>query len=87
MTARLHPSPVYVLQECDSAVVPITVADLRSRDPSELAPDLAAALTRERSLKSRVQELVATLEKISRNSEVRHKQSAEFVNDLKRANR
>ena len=84
---RLHLSLVYVLQECDGAVVPITVADLRSRDPSELAPDLAAALTRERSLKSRVQELVATLEKISRNSEVRHKQSAEFVNDLKRANR
>lgn len=63
------------------------MAELQSRDPAELARDLTAALSRERSLKKRVQELMATLEKISRNSEVRHKQSAEFVNDLKRANR
>ncbi|KAK7096303.1 colorectal mutant cancer protein-like isoform X2 [Littorina saxatilis] len=73
-------------QEVDSEVIPVTIADLPSNDPAQLASDLAAALTRERSLKCRVHELVATLEKISRNSEVRHKQSAEFVNDLKRAN-
>ena len=32
-------------------------------------------------------ELVSALEKLSRNSELRHQQSAEFVNDLKKANR
>jgi len=34
-----------------------------------------------------VSELVGALEKLSRNSEIRHQQSAEFINDLKRANR
>lgn len=73
------------MQESEDAGC-VRVSDLHTHDPAELARDLAAALTRERSLKKRVQELMATLEKISRNSEVRHKQSAEFVNDLKRAN-
>lgn len=49
--------------------------------------DLSEALQRERKLKSRVQELVVALEKLSRNSEIRHQQSAEFVSDLKKANR
>nr|XP_034320672.1 colorectal mutant cancer protein-like isoform X1 [Crassostrea gigas] len=48
--------------------------------------DLSEALQRERKLKSRVQELVVALEKLSRNSEIRHQQSAEFVSDLKKAN-
>ncbi|XP_076438920.1 colorectal mutant cancer protein-like isoform X2 [Babylonia areolata] len=73
-------------QVSDTDLPPVSPSDLLSHDPADLARDLAGALTRERSLKGRVQELVATLEKISRNSEVRHKQSAEFVNDLKRAN-
>ncbi len=42
---------------------------------------------REKKLKGRVQELVAALERLTKSSEVRHQQSAEFVNDLKRANR
>lgn len=71
----------------DYGSAPVSVAELRSHDPMEMARDLAAALTREQNLKSRVHELVSTLEKITQNSEVRHKQSAEFVNDLKRANR
>lgn len=70
----------------DYGSAPVSVAELRSHDPMEMARDLAAALTREQNLKSRVHELVSTLEKITQNSEVRHKQSAEFVNDLKRAN-
>uniref|UniRef100_A0A673HNH1 Colorectal mutant cancer protein-like n=1 Tax=Sinocyclocheilus rhinocerous TaxID=307959 RepID=A0A673HNH1_9TELE len=41
---------------------------------------------REKKLKGRVQELVAALERLTKSSEVRHQQSAEFVNDLKRAN-
>ncbi|XP_034235458.1 colorectal mutant cancer protein [Thrips palmi] len=48
--------------------------------------ELTAALRRESHLKSRVHELVDTLDKVSRNSEQRHLQSAELVNDLKRAN-
>lgn len=49
--------------------------------------ELADALRREARLKERMQELVATLEKVGRNSELRHQQSADLVNDLKRANR
>ena len=39
-----------------------------------------------RKLKKQVTELVGALEKLSRNSESRHQQSSEFINDLKRAN-
>uniref|UniRef100_A0A8C7BPZ9 MCC regulator of WNT signaling pathway n=1 Tax=Neovison vison TaxID=452646 RepID=A0A8C7BPZ9_NEOVI len=41
---------------------------------------------REKKLKARVQELVSALERLTKSSEIRHQQSAEFVNDLKRAN-
>ncbi|TEA40796.1 hypothetical protein DBR06_SOUSAS1310106, partial [Sousa chinensis] len=40
----------------------------------------------EKKLKARVQELVSALERLTKSSEIRHQQSAEFVNDLKRAN-
>ena len=49
--------------------------------------ELAEALRREARLKERLQELVTTLEKVGKNSELRHQQSADLVNDLKRANR
>lgn len=65
---------------------PQFIAELRSREPAELVHDLAVSLDHERTLKSRIYELMSALEKISRNSESRHRQSAEFVNDLKRAN-
>ncbi|XP_023711663.1 colorectal mutant cancer protein isoform X4 [Cryptotermes secundus] len=48
--------------------------------------ELADALRREARLKERLQELVTTLEKVGKNSELRHQQSADLVNDLKRAN-
>ncbi|KAL5019871.1 hypothetical protein ScPMuIL_002763 [Solemya velum] len=64
----------------------VTLAELRSQDGNELAQDLAESHKREKKLKGRVQELVSALEKLSRNSETRHQQSADFVNDLKRAN-
>lgn len=48
---------------------------------------LCFVLSREKKLKSRVQELVNALERLTKSSEIRHQQSAEFVNDLKRANR
>ncbi|XP_061428554.1 colorectal mutant cancer protein-like [Lethenteron reissneri] len=65
----------------------ITLAELRSPlHDNDLANELSDALHREKKLKVRVQELVAALEKLTRSSEIRHQQSAEFVNDLKRAN-
>ncbi|XP_036385414.1 colorectal mutant cancer protein isoform X2 [Megalops cyprinoides] len=74
-------------KECGDGGSPaITLADLRTLSDSDLAAELTNALRREKKLKSRVQELVAALERLTKSSEVRHQQSAEFVNDLKRAN-
>ncbi|KAK4316300.1 hypothetical protein Pmani_012521 [Petrolisthes manimaculis] len=50
------------------------------------SPEIMEALRRERQLKTRVQDLVTTLEKVTKNSEARHMQSQEFINDLKKAN-
>ncbi|XP_066567379.1 colorectal mutant cancer protein isoform X2 [Amia ocellicauda] len=74
-------------KDCGDGGTPaITLADLRTLNDSDLAAELTNALRREKKLKSRVQELVAALERLTKSSEVRHQQSAEFVNDLKRAN-
>uniref|UniRef100_A0A671L1X0 MCC regulator of WNT signaling pathway n=1 Tax=Sinocyclocheilus anshuiensis TaxID=1608454 RepID=A0A671L1X0_9TELE len=70
----------------DSDSPAISLCDLRSLSDSDLAAELTSALRREKKLKGRVQELVAALERLTKSSEVRHQQSAEFVNDLKRAN-
>lgn len=65
----------------------LTGSDTRSHEASaDLSKDYSDALKREKKLKSRIQELVLALENLSRNSEIRHQQSTEFVNDLKRAN-
>uniref|UniRef100_A0A8C3V0W7 MCC regulator of WNT signaling pathway n=1 Tax=Catharus ustulatus TaxID=91951 RepID=A0A8C3V0W7_CATUS len=74
-------------KECsDGTATPLTVADLRPYNESELTAELTNALRREKKLKARVQELVSALERLTKSSEIRHQQSAEFVNDLKRAN-
>uniref|UniRef100_A0A4W3JVY2 MCC regulator of WNT signaling pathway n=1 Tax=Callorhinchus milii TaxID=7868 RepID=A0A4W3JVY2_CALMI len=74
-------------KECGEGVThAVTLAELRTYNDSELAVELTNALRREKKLKSRVQELVTALERMTKSSEVRHQQSAEFVNDLKRAN-
>ena len=65
----------------------MTLAALQSYDASHCGADVVEVLRRERKLKERVHELMATLEKLSKNSEIRHQQSAEFINDLKRANK
>jgi len=52
----------------------------------EIPQDLIEATRRERKLKIRIHELVDTLEKLQKNSEIRHKQTAEYISDLKRAN-
>jgi len=59
----------------------------RGCEGEENDTELADALRREARLKERLQELVTTLEKVGKNSELRHQQSADLVNDLKRANR
>ncbi|XP_044010602.1 colorectal mutant cancer protein isoform X2 [Aphidius gifuensis] len=48
--------------------------------------ELIEALGREARLKERLQELVTTLDIVTRNSELRHQQAAELVNELKMAN-
>ncbi|XP_062985590.1 colorectal mutant cancer protein isoform X2 [Elgaria multicarinata webbii] len=74
-------------KECtDGTPGSLTLAELKPYSESELTAELANALRREKKLKSRVQELVSALERLTKSSEIRHQQSAEFVNDLKRAN-
>ncbi|XP_027023813.2 colorectal mutant cancer protein isoform X3 [Tachysurus fulvidraco] len=62
------------------------VSELRSISYSDPAAELNNALQKEMKLKLRVKDLVAALEKLTNCSEIRHQQSAEFVNDLKQAN-
>ncbi|XP_069818802.1 colorectal mutant cancer protein isoform X1 [Dendropsophus ebraccatus] len=64
----------------------LSLSELRTYNDAELATELTSALKREKKLKSRAQELVSALERLTKSSEIRHQQSAEFVNDLKRAN-
>ncbi|XP_073533363.1 colorectal mutant cancer protein isoform X3 [Phyllobates terribilis] len=64
----------------------LSLTELRTYNDGELATELTSALKREKKLKSRAQELVSALERLTKSSEIRHQQSAEFVNDLKRAN-
>ncbi|XP_030874060.1 colorectal mutant cancer protein [Leptonychotes weddellii] len=75
-------------KECADAASPaLSLAELRTTcSDSELAAEFANAIRREKKLKVRVQELVSALERLTKSSEIRHQQSAEFVNDLKRAN-
>ncbi|XP_027627003.1 colorectal mutant cancer protein [Tupaia chinensis] len=74
-------------KECADATPALSLAELRTTcSDSELAAEFASAIRREKKLKARVQELVGALERLTKSSEVRHQQSAEFVNDLKRAN-
>ncbi|XP_078070779.1 colorectal mutant cancer protein isoform X1 [Mustelus asterias] len=75
------------VKECSDGVThPVALTELRTYNDSEIAVELTNALRREKKMKSRVQELVTALERMTKSSEVRHQQSAEFVNDLKRAN-
>lgn len=48
---------------------------------------LSEATEKVGKLKARIQELVMTMEKVTKNSEMSAQQSVEFVNDLKRTNR
>ena len=63
----------------------ITLAELKTSE-EDVPPDLYEAARREKKLKARIQELVETLESMSKNNESRHTQTAEYISDLKRAN-
>lgn len=63
----------------------ITLAELKTSD-EDIPPDLYEAARREKKLKARIHELVEALESLSKNSETRHQQTAEYVADLKKAN-
>ncbi|WAR29915.1 CRCM-like protein [Mya arenaria] len=74
------------VQELES-IHSYTDAPLERRGHSEAQRlDLENAVIMQELMAMKVAELVGALEKLSRNSEVRHQQSAEFINDLKRAN-
>ncbi|XP_069481610.1 colorectal mutant cancer protein isoform X2 [Ambystoma mexicanum] len=73
-------------ESLDGTTPALTLADIRTYNDSELAAELTSVLRREKKLKARAQELVSALERLTKSSETRHQQSAEFVNDLKRAN-
>ncbi|XP_032228543.1 colorectal mutant cancer protein isoform X2 [Nematostella vectensis] len=62
-----------------------TLSDLRTSD-EDMPADLQEAARRERKLRARIKELMEALESLSKNSENRHTQTAEYVCDLKRAN-
>lgn len=68
-----------------SATPSITLAELRTSD-EDIPADLYEAARREKKLKSRIRELVDTLEKQSKSTESRHQQAGEYISDLKRAN-
>ncbi|XP_018311347.1 colorectal mutant cancer protein isoform X2 [Mycetomoellerius zeteki] len=59
---------------------------LSDNESEGMESELIEALGREARLKERLQELISTLDEVNKNSELRHQQSAELVNDLKRAN-
>ncbi|KAL4683718.1 hypothetical protein H8959_021412 [Pygathrix nigripes] len=67
-------------KECADAASPaLSLAELRTTcSESELAAEFTNAIRREKKLKARVQELVSALERLTKSSEIRHQQSAEF---------
>ncbi|XP_024938476.1 colorectal mutant cancer protein isoform X2 [Cephus cinctus] len=76
------------LSDTEAMLALATNKDRRMSDNGSegIESDLIEALGREARLKERLQELVSTLDKVNKNSELRHQQSAELVNDLKRVN-
>ncbi|XP_071943323.1 colorectal mutant cancer protein-like isoform X2 [Antedon mediterranea] len=64
---------------------PVSLTEVGSLDGSSVGSQ-EEFLQREKKMKARLQELVTTLEKVQKSSELRHQQSSEFVADLKRAN-
>lgn len=73
-------------QLAETRPLPQQQPPIRLEGTSAEVQELAESQKREKRLKARIDELVGTLEKITKNAELRSQQSAEFVNDLKRAN-
>lgn len=75
------------LTDTEAMLTMVSDKDRRYTSESEgMESELIEALGREARLKERLQELVNTLENVTRNSELRHQQSADLINDLKIAN-
>ena len=72
-----------------TATPSLTLAELRAQgvDASQTATELSESLKREELLRRRVAELVATLDRLSKNADQRHRQSSAFVAELRKANR
>ncbi|XP_067217257.1 colorectal mutant cancer protein isoform X3 [Linepithema humile] len=74
------------LSDAEAMLAMATNKDRGLSDNESVESGLIEALGREARLKERLQELISTLDEVNKNSELRHQQSAELVNDLKRAN-
>ena len=72
-----------------AATPSVTLAELRAQgvDASQTASELSESLKREELLRRRMAELVATLDRLSKNADQRHRQSSAFVAELRKANR
>ncbi|XP_022086892.1 colorectal mutant cancer protein-like isoform X3 [Acanthaster planci] len=64
----------------------VTLAELSHLEDPSISADVAEMARREKKLRAKIHELMATIEKLQKSSEMRHQQSAEFIADLKRAN-
>lgn len=67
--------------------------EVKSRNTGEPNPEeftlemeLAEALKREKKLKLKMAELTESIERLTRNAEMRHAQQNSFISDLKRTN-
>lgn len=63
-----------------------SLTELQGGDSAALARDLAETTRRELALKAHLHEVIGTLEQVSHNAEERHRQSADCVDNLKKAN-
>ncbi|KAM0725925.1 Colorectal mutant cancer protein [Formica fusca] len=89
--AAQHATIQHLQSQLSDAEAMLAMATNKDRGLSDnesegMESELIEALGREARLKERLQELISTLDEVNKNSELRHQQSAELVNDLKRAN-
>ncbi|XP_050462956.1 colorectal mutant cancer protein isoform X3 [Cataglyphis hispanica] len=89
--AAQHATIQHLQSQLSDAEAMLAMATNKDRGLSDnesegMESELIEALGREARLKERLQELISTLDEVNKNSELRHQQSAELINDLKRAN-
>ncbi|XP_035209833.1 colorectal mutant cancer protein-like isoform X2 [Stegodyphus dumicola] len=74
------------LQEQTEMVEKLKCTNQNQKTDNSESEKLSEAAEKISKLKARIQELVVTMENVTKNSEMRAQQSVEFVNDLKRTN-